>query len=91
MKKTGIVSIALAMLTAINLAFVGVSASGVNTYTSVTAFSEGQNMFIGGELDKAEDAANWKAGGQKMRVVETDNGGYLECSGISVNYTGFTY
>lgn len=49
------------------------------------------NIIKGGDFNERGSVGKWNANTQTLTWIEDENGGYIECSGISVNYKGFIY
>lgn len=105
MKKTRILSLVLSALIILGLLPSLIGASEDVTDTTVTApettvtalppsitepLPEG-NILTGGDFNDPSCVGAWNSNTQTINWIEDENGGYIECSGIAINYKGFIY
>lgn len=91
--KRRLISAALAAIITLSLGFaytLQVSAAKANISPVSEAMPAG-NFFGQGAMDSADCLKYWSANKQNLTFIEGEGGGYLECSGLVQNHTGFTY
>lgn len=104
MKKTRILSLVLSALFVIGLMPSLIGASEVaetttateETTTATVPLSIAEPLPEGdilktGDFNEMSCLGNWNSNTQTINWIEDANGGYIECSGIAINYKGFIY
>lgn len=105
MKKRRILSLAMASLLVLGLMPALMGADDVATDAaaeevtltkedlppSITGPLEEGNILKDSDFNARASVSRWNANTQTITWIEDENGGYIECSGISINYKGFIY
>ncbi len=103
MKKTRILSLVLSAVLVLGLmpSLMGASEEVVTTAApetttktvplSITEPIPAGDLLKNGDFNAASCVGSWNSNTQTINWVEDENGGYIECSGISQNYRGFIY
>lgn len=103
MKKRRILSLVMAVLLVLGLmpALMGADdvatdaaaedATQITLPPSIAEPLEEGNILKDSDFNTRGSANRWNANTQTITWIEDENGGYIECSGISINYKGFIY